>query len=59
LSGPQKKADAAERLEAFDHAGLLTDEPPDNAEPPFIQSSDDFDRLKFSLERAAGTRGLR
>jgi len=35
-----------DRLEAFDHVGLMADEPPGKAEPLFIQSSDDFDRLK-------------
>jgi hypothetical protein len=39
-SNPQKKAGVIEHLQAFDHAGLLFNEPPGQAGLPFIQSSD-------------------
>jgi hypothetical protein len=35
-SNPQKKAGVVERLQAFDHAGLLVNEPPSQAGLPFI-----------------------
>ena len=44
-----KKADVAERPKAFDHVGLLFNEPPGKAELLFIQSSDDCCPL-YSLE---------
>jgi hypothetical protein len=33
---PNEKADAAEHTEAFDHVGLLVNEPPGQAGLPFI-----------------------
>jgi hypothetical protein len=35
-SNPQKKAGVIEHLQAFDHAGLLVNEPPGQAGLPFI-----------------------
>jgi hypothetical protein len=36
LLAKNKKADVVERPEAFDHVGLLVNEPPGTAELPFI-----------------------
>jgi hypothetical protein len=36
-----KKAEVADRPEAFDHIGILVDRPPGTAELPFVKSSDD------------------
>jgi hypothetical protein len=40
LFGRKKKADVAKCAEAFNHVGLLCNEPSSYAELPFIQSSD-------------------
>jgi hypothetical protein len=40
-SQPKKKADVVEHPEAFDHVGLLANEPPGQAGLLFISSSDD------------------
>jgi len=40
-----KKTDVIQCLKAFDHVGLLFNEPPGEAELPFIWSSDDFESI--------------